>query len=59
MRASIEFTDPNNSEKSLSLVKESENAPGELWLYTEGGEGMAVSEAEIFKLLDKYYKEHF
>jgi len=62
MRVEIEFTDPNDPTKSLSLVKEPESATSPvngLWLYTQGGEGMGVSEEVIFKILSDYYVANF
>ncbi len=31
----------------------------ELWLDNKGGEGMALVEAELEKMLDEYFKENF
>ena len=32
---------------------------GEIWLENEGGEGMTVSEKNLFDVLDEYFRREF
>ncbi len=40
-------------------VGEFENSPRIIWLASKGGEGMGLTEKQVFDLFDRYYTENF
>ena len=53
--------DVRDGSKAYFLEYRGDNTPGHqpFWLYNENGEGMELSEKDVFDALDKYFKENF